>query len=84
MEGITEEQLKEIIQLDYSMANGVTKSLKYLVTADKPGAKRIEQATEFGVEIISWDKFVEIVGLKNMVADLQAKYEAEKEVKKSK
>jgi len=70
VKGITKEQLKEIIQPDYVMANGVAKSLKYLVTADKLGAKRIEQATEFGVEIISWDKFVEIAGLKDVVANL--------------
>lgn len=70
VEGITKEGLKELIQPEYSMASGVTKLLKYLVTADKPGAKRIDQAKAYGVEIISWEEFLKIAKLNEKIKDI--------------
>ena len=67
VEGIGKVALKELIQPEYSMASGVTKSLKYLVTALKPGAKRLEQARDYGIKVSSWEEFVKLAGFEERV-----------------
>lgn len=38
------------------------KSLDYLIVGEKPGPAKIAKATEWGVKMISWKKFIEMVG----------------------
>ncbi len=58
VEGITKTELKAMLEdkgIDF--ANGVTKTLDYLVLAENPGEKRQEQADGFGIKMIGWEEF---------------------------
>ena len=54
---------------DYLKSNGftiagVTKSLNYLITGDKPGGSKVKKAEEFGITIITETEFYNKFNLK--------------------
>ena len=58
VEGTTKNELRTMIEgKGIEFANGVTKTLDYLVLAENPGEKRQEQADGFGIKMIGWEEF---------------------------
>ena len=58
VEGYSKEELSDLIEeKGITWGSGVSKSLDYLVLAEKAGKKRKEQATALGVKMISWEEF---------------------------
>ena len=72
VEGVTKSELKKLIQPEYKMASGVIKSMKYLVLAENPGEKRMERAEEYGIDIISWEEFVELASLEDKLNEARS------------
>ena len=52
-----EELMAEAEAAGYHAASGITKSLDYLVCGPRPGRRKLEQATERGVKILSFDQW---------------------------
>ncbi len=58
VEEYTKVELQELLEKKgIAWGSGVTKSLDYLVLAEKPGKKRQEQADALGVKMIGWEEF---------------------------
>ncbi|MCE7746828.1 MAG: DNA ligase (NAD(+)) LigA [Candidatus Heimdallarchaeota archaeon] len=58
VEEYTKNELKELLEKKgIAWGSGVTKTLDYLVLAEKPGIKRQEQAEALGVKMIGWEEF---------------------------
>ena len=58
VEEYTKIELKELLEKKGIVwGSGVTKTLDYLVLAEKPGIKRQEQAEALGVKMIGWEEF---------------------------
>ncbi len=45
----------------YDWGSSVSKKLTYLVTGDKAGQAKLDKAAKLGVEVITWDEFLEIL-----------------------
>ncbi|MHA1202735.1 MAG: helix-hairpin-helix domain-containing protein, partial [Candidatus Heimdallarchaeaceae archaeon] len=58
VEGYSKDELVDLIEeKGIEWGSGVSKSLDYLVLAEKAGKKRQEQAKKLGVKMISWEEF---------------------------
>ena len=57
VEGETKKSLKEKIEKSGHEFKSLTKATELLIIAEKPGAKRIASACEWGIKTMSWEEF---------------------------
>ena len=59
--GMTKEEIQDFAEeLGYEWSTSVSSKLTLLVIGNKPGMAKVDKATDLGVKIISWEKFLSI------------------------
>ena len=57
--GMTKEQIQDFVEeLGYEWSTSVSGKLVLLVIGNKPGMAKVDKATNLGVKIVSWEKFL--------------------------
>jgi NAD-dependent DNA ligase len=57
VKGLTKKDLKDRIEAKGHKFSTFTKSTELLVIAEKPGAGRLANAREWGIQTMSWEEF---------------------------
>lgn len=60
IEGKTKKEIQNFLKkYNYEWASSVTKNLDILVTGDKPGVAKLKKARQYGIQIKTWNDFIQ-------------------------